>query len=66
MHIQGEVVLETCLQNGDGNSVIEENKAEGKALGVRSTPTYFVNGVMVVGQKSLALEIQKHIKNNGQ
>jgi len=53
-----------CLKGGKMNKAIEKNKLEGNTLGIRSTPTYFVNGKMVVGQKSLELEINKYVEAN--
>lgn len=49
--------LDVCLQNERTNTVILEEKEKGTSLGVKSTPTYFVNGKMVVGFKSLAVEL---------
>lgn len=57
--------LQVCLQNEATDAIIEKNRAEGKKLGVRSTPTYFVNGKMIVGKKSLDEEIVKLLKKNG-
>lgn len=45
--------LHNCLQNKDVDAVILTNKKEGGVLGIRSTPTYFVNGQMIVGTDSL-------------
>ncbi len=49
--------LDVCLQNDRTNTEILEEKEKGTSLGVKSTPTYFVNGKMVVGFKSLAIEL---------
>lgn len=57
--------LETCLQSDEADKAIEKNRDEGKKLGVRSTPTYFVNGKMIVGRKSLELEINRLLEKNG-
>jgi protein-disulfide isomerase len=54
-----------CIPEESIGEVIEKNKAEGRVLSVRSTPTYFVNGVMVVGKQSLDSEINKLLKENG-
>ena len=51
--------LNVCLQNPKTEETIMADKAEGQALKIRSTPTYFVNGKMVVGIKSLKDELQK-------
>jgi len=57
--------LSACLIGGKANKVIEKNKTEGQSLKIRSTPTYFVNGKMVVGQKYLAIEINKYLSEHG-
>jgi len=57
--------LQGCLDGSDATKAIEKDKAEGQALRIQSTPTYFINGKMVVGQKSLELEIIKHLGENG-
>ncbi len=45
--------LEVCLQDENIVKTIFEEKDQGSSLGVQSTPTYFINGKMVVGVKSL-------------
>jgi len=57
--------LEACLQEGAVDKIIAKNKAEGKTRGVKSTPTYFVNGKMVVGKKSLDFQIRRLLQENG-
>lgn len=57
--------LHACVPEEFVGAVIEKNKAEGTALGIRSTPTYFINGAMVVGKQSLDSEISKFLKENG-
>ena len=57
--------LKACLDEGAVDEIIQKNKDEGKALGIRSTPTYFVNGKMIVGKKSLEDEITKLLEKNG-
>ena len=49
--------LKACVDDDDVKLSIFREKAEGKSLGVDSTPTYFVNGKMVVGPKSLVDEL---------
>lgn len=51
--------LKECLADPAVSEFIDKRKAEGEALGVRSTPTYYVNGKMVVGAKPLQLEMDK-------
>ncbi|MDP2652668.1 MAG: thioredoxin domain-containing protein [Candidatus Omnitrophota bacterium] len=45
--------MEGCLKDKAMPDVIFSEKAEGVGMGVRSTPTYFINGEMVVGPKVL-------------
>ena len=39
----------TCLDGGQMASVVAAEQSEGSALGVQGTPTFFINGVQVVG-----------------
>jgi len=45
--------LKQCLDDSGVRRIIQKNIDEGKAKGVRSTPTYFINGNMVVGPQAL-------------
>ena len=50
----GEVGLEVaaftrCLDSGTFAAAVEADVSQGRALGVRGTPTFFVNGQMLVG-----------------
>ena len=56
--------LSACLQDKKITEIIARNKTEGAARGVRSTPSYFVNGKLIVGKQSLELEIQKYLEKN--
>ena len=49
--------LEKCLADPKVNDAISKDKEEGKTLGIQSTPTYFVNGKMVVGTTNLEKEL---------
>ena len=49
--------LDACIDDQSINAVLIQEKMEGKKLGVQSTPTYFVNGKMAVGVKSLEDEL---------
>ncbi len=56
--------LNACLSDQKVEHLIEEDKASGSQQGVKSTPSYFINGKMVVGYKSLAEEMDRlNIKN---
>ena len=52
--------LNTCLASDDARKVINDEKSFGQSLGIASTPTYFVNGKMVVGAKSLQDELKNY------
>lgn len=43
----------TCLENGKYASRVKEEMAKGKDLGVKATPTFFVNGKLVSGAQPL-------------
>ena len=53
--------LRACLADESVDDVIGEHKAEGRSLGVKSTPTYFINEEMVVGKKSLETLLTKYL-----
>ncbi|MBI5415702.1 MAG: thioredoxin domain-containing protein [Candidatus Omnitrophica bacterium] len=60
--IAGEVGLDPqrlniCLKDGSVDALIAQNQMEGEKRGVKSTPTYYVNGKMVVGINSLQSEL---------
>jgi protein-disulfide isomerase len=55
--------LNHCLQDKKVDELIEENRKYGSSLGVKSIPTYFVNGRIIVGNKSLRLELDRLIKD---
>jgi len=54
--------LDACLQGQNPQDAIEANRREGQALSVTSTPTYFINGKMVVGPKSLEAELAPYLE----
>jgi protein-disulfide isomerase len=56
--------LNACLKDEKVTEIIARNKTEGAARGVRSTPSYFVNGKLVVGKQSLEAEIKKYLEKN--
>lgn len=51
-----------CLGDGQVNQRIRQEKATGVGLGVRSTPSFFVNGKMVVGSTTLKQEVEKALQ----
>ena len=57
--------LQACLQDEAIDRAIEKDKEEGRRLGIRSTPTYFVNGKMLVGKKALEEELLLLLKEHG-
>ncbi|MBF0511135.1 MAG: thioredoxin domain-containing protein [Candidatus Omnitrophica bacterium] len=52
--------LNACVASDDARLVINEEKAAGQTLGIKSTPTYFINNQMVVGTKSME-EVMKRL-----
>ena len=56
--------LNTCLASDDARKVINDEKSVGQSLGIISTPTYFINGKMVVGAKSLQDELKTYFPDN--
>lgn len=56
----GELSLDTdafatCLESGRYDAVVQANLSEGLALGVRGTPTFFINGYPVTGAQPFEL-----------
>ena len=49
----------SCLTDPKVDLTIQEEKSAGLGLGVRSTPTFFVNGKLAVGIQGLQAEIKK-------
>jgi len=52
--------LNACLASDDARKVINDEKSVGQSLGISSTPTYFINGKMVVGAKSMMDELKTY------
>ena len=50
--------LKVCLEADETRKVINDEKSLGQSLGIASTPTYFINGKMVVGTKLLEDQIK--------
>jgi len=53
--------LDSCLNNEEGKSVIMQERMEGEEMGINSTPTYFLNGKMIIGHKNLEEELKKSL-----
>ena len=51
--------LHGCLNDTRVDKVISEHQTEGRKRGVRSTPTYYVNGDIVVGTRDLDKRIKE-------
>lgn len=51
--------LESCLADDSLDDVINKDKQSGVKLGVKSTPTYFINGEMFVGIKNLQQKLNE-------
>ncbi|NLE65392.1 MAG: thioredoxin domain-containing protein [Elusimicrobia bacterium] len=53
------VALKACVNSGVPEKAIDQDLGEGRVRGVRATPTFFVNGKMVVGVHDLEREIRR-------
>ncbi len=42
-----------CLDNGEQKARVQADVAQGQQLGIRSTPTFFINGKMLTGAQSI-------------
>lgn len=51
--------LDACLNDKSVDALIQQSHLEGERRGVKSTPTYYVNGKMVVGVQSLEPELAR-------
>jgi len=52
--------LEDCVNSAQVRNAILLEKAEGESRFVKSTPTYFLNGEMIVGTKSLQERLRSY------
>jgi len=48
-----EADFKTCLESGKFKAKIDANVAEGAAIGIKSTPTFFINGKLISGAQPL-------------
>lgn len=53
-----EFKLADCVMDEQVKQTILSERNEGKSLGIKQTPTYFINGKMVVGAKNLQRELK--------
>ena len=51
--------LSACLNDKSVDALIQQSHLDGEQRGVKSTPTYYVNGKMVVGMQSLESELER-------
>ena len=45
--------FKTCLESGKYAQEVKKDFADGKSYGVTGTPTFFINGIMMVGAKNV-------------
>jgi protein-disulfide isomerase len=53
-----EAKFASCLSSGRHDAAIEQSSADGQALGVASTPTFFINGRKIMGAQPLDAFVQ--------
>ncbi len=54
--------LEACLQDEKIKETVMKTREEGDLLGVKSTPSYFVNDKLIVGSNNLKSELKSLLK----
>lgn len=54
--------LDGCVEDASVKEAILSEKAEGKSLGVRMTPTFFVNGAKVEGVPAVSVELDGYFE----
>lgn len=47
------LTFDSCVKNQETLSKVEQDVKEGNEVGVRSTPTFFVNGYRIVGAQDI-------------
>lgn len=50
-----EAEFKACLEAGKYKAKVDANVAEGGAIGIKSTPTFFINGKMISGAQPLEI-----------
>lgn len=53
--------LYSCLNDPNISEIISADKEEGASLGIRSTPSYLINGKLHVGIRALRTELNKYL-----
>lgn len=56
--------LDICMEDNQARARITAEKEEGQKLGVESTPTFFVNGKMMVGPRPLEEYLRGYFSEN--
>jgi len=49
--------FEACVESPDAELAVLNDKSSGRELGARATPTYFVNGEMIVGSGNIKTKL---------
>ena len=50
---------DACVKDPETEKFVTEEKKKGEALGVKITPSFFVNGKLVVGMNGLSDELKQ-------
>jgi len=58
------VALQECSEEKDVRALVARERSLGDSYFVKSTPTYFINGKMVVGIKELEEALKAHFENS--
>lgn len=49
--------VNACIASEDAMKAVTDDQAQGKSMGVKSTPTYFINNTMAVGTQTLTEQL---------
>ncbi len=61
--------FKACMASPESHAEVAKDMAEGQALGISGTPTFFINGVMIVGARELEVftrTIDRELERLGQ
>jgi protein-disulfide isomerase len=61
--------FKACMASGESRAEVQKDMADGQSVGVSGTPTFFVNGVMIVGARELDVftrTIDRELERQGQ